>query len=82
MLRPLYANGTIAEEARALHGRLSLPHLPPLPRDLLAAIGLGSDALASTRDILAAYDRTNAMTLIALFKLGDRAVYRSRSIAR
>ena len=43
MLRPLYADGTIAAEAQALHGRLALPRLPPLPPDLLAAIGLGSD---------------------------------------
>ena len=69
MLRPLYADGTIAAEAQALHGRLALPRLPPLPLDLLAAIGLGSDELASIRNILAAYDRTNAMALVALSAL-------------
>jgi hypothetical protein len=28
MLRPLYADGTIRSEARALHTRIALPHLP------------------------------------------------------
>ena len=29
MLRPLYADGTIAAEAQAFHGRLALPRIPP-----------------------------------------------------
>ena len=33
MLRPLYADGTIAAEAEILHGRLSLPPLPQFPPD-------------------------------------------------
>jgi hypothetical protein len=69
MLRPLYADGTIAAEARALHSRLALPHLPSLPHDVLIAIGLGSDEQATIRNILAAYDRTNAMALVALLAL-------------
>jgi hypothetical protein len=69
MLRPLYADGTIAAEAQALHDRLSLPRLPRLPRDLLAAIDLGSNEFASISNILAAYDRTNAMALVALSAL-------------
>ena len=39
MLRPLYADGTIRAEAQALHTRIALPHLPPFPHDLLAAVG-------------------------------------------
>jgi hypothetical protein len=69
MLRPLYADGTVADEAQTLHGRLALPHLPSLPHDLLVAIGLGSDEQATIRNILAAYDRTNAMALVALSAL-------------
>jgi hypothetical protein len=69
VLRPLYADGTIRAEAQALHTRIALPHLPPFPHDLLAAVGLGGDDLASIRNILAAYDRTNAMALIALSAL-------------
>jgi hypothetical protein len=72
MLRPLYADGTISAEAQALHSQLVLPDLPPLPRDLLAAIGLGDDDLASIGNILAAYDRTNAMALVALSALLHR----------
>lgn len=72
MLRPLYANGAIAAEAHALHGQLALPHLPPLPRDLLAAIGLADEDLASIGNILAAYDRTNAMALVALSAVLNR----------
>jgi hypothetical protein len=69
VLGPLYADGTIAAEAQALHSRLSLPNLLPLPHDLLAAIGLSGDELATVRNILAAYDRTNAMALVALSAL-------------
>jgi len=69
MLRPLYTDGTVAEEAQTLHGRLSLPYLPSLPHDLLVATGLGSDGQATIRNILAAYDRTNAMALVALSAL-------------
>jgi hypothetical protein len=72
MLRPLYADGTIAAEAQTLLSGLALPHLPPLPHDLLAAIGLGRDELAAIRNILAAYDRTNAMALVALSALLNR----------
>lgn len=83
MLRPLYIDGTIAAEAQALHGQLALPHLPPLPCDLLAAIGLGGDGLASIGNILAAYDRTNAMALVALsallYRLGKQPAESDRA---
>jgi hypothetical protein len=69
MLRPLYADGTIAAEAHALHDRLSLPRLPPFPPDLLSAIELHGGDVVSIRNILAAYDRTNAMALVALSAL-------------
>jgi hypothetical protein len=69
MLRPLYAGGTIAAEAHVLHDRLSLPRLPPFPPDLLYAIELYDGDVVSIRNILAAYDRTNAMALVALSAL-------------
>ena len=58
MLRPLYADGTIATEAQALHGQLALPQLPPVPAELLAAVDLAGGDIATIRNILAAYDRT------------------------
>ena len=69
MLRPLYADGTIAAEAQTLHNQLSLPHLPMLPGEIFAAIDLGNNERASIREVLAAYDRTNAMALVALSAL-------------
>jgi hypothetical protein len=69
MLRPLYADGTIAAEAQAFHGRLALPRIPPFPPGLLSAIELDDGDVVSIRNILAAYDRTNAMALVALSAL-------------
>jgi hypothetical protein len=69
LLRPLYADGTIAAEARTLHGQLTLPQLPSLPSELLATVDLASGDVATIGNILAAYDRTNAMALIALSAL-------------
>src|ERR1700748_2962675 len=62
-LRPLYADGTLVAEARLLHEQLTLPRLWPFPPELLAAAELANGDIASIRDILAAYDRTNAMAL-------------------
>lgn len=80
-LRPLYADGSIAAEAAALHGDLDLPRLPSFPAEAFAAAGLLKGDISAIRDILAAYDRTNAMALVALSALaasiGGRAA-RSR----
>ena len=72
MLRPLYANGSIAAEAAALHGDLDLPRLPSFPAETFAAAGLLDDDISTIRDILSAYDRTNAMALVALSALLGR----------
>jgi hypothetical protein len=69
MLRPFYADGTIAREAQILCGQLALPQLPPFPPELLPVVELAGGDLDSIRDILAAYDRTNAMALVALSAL-------------
>jgi hypothetical protein len=69
ILRPLYADGTIGAEAQALHDQLALPNLPPFPPDLFSVIELDRNDVVSIRNILAAYDRTNAMALVALSAL-------------
>jgi hypothetical protein len=71
-LRPLYADGTIAGDAAALRGDLALPRLPPFPAETFAAAGLLDDDISTIRDILSAYDRTNAMALVALSALLSR----------
>ena len=69
ILRPLYIDGTIAAEAAALRGDLDLPWLPPFPPEVLAAVGLLDSDISKIGNVLAAYDRTNAMALIALSAL-------------
>jgi hypothetical protein len=69
MLRPLYADGSIAAEAAALHGDLDLPRLPSFPAEAFAAVDLCADDISTIRNVLAAYDRTNAMALVALSAL-------------
>lgn len=71
-LRPLYTDGPLAGEARLLRKRLTLPRPPPFPPELLAAADLADGDIASIRGILAAYDRTNAMALIAFSALLHR----------
>jgi hypothetical protein len=64
--RPLYADGTVRREATALRAGLSLPELPPWPTAALSSAGLQERDIAEIRTVLAAYDRTSAMALIAL----------------
>jgi hypothetical protein len=69
ILGPLYIDGTITAEAAALRGDLDLLRLPPFPPEVLAAAGLLHGDISTIRNVLAAYDRTNAMALIALSAL-------------
>ena len=69
MLRPLYVNGSIAAEAAALRAELDLPPLPPFPAEALVAVDIVGGDVSSIRNILAAYDRTNAMAIVALSAL-------------
>jgi tetratricopeptide (TPR) repeat protein len=62
-LRPLYVDGTIAAEARALHADIDLPPLPVFPPEVFIAAGLREDDVTAIRHILAAYHHTNAMAL-------------------
>jgi len=64
-IRPLYADGTVGREAAALRAGLSLPKLPAWPTAVFRSAGLEDGDIAGIRTVLAAYDRTNAMALIA-----------------
>ncbi len=68
-LRPFYVDGTVRREALALHGELALPPMQAIPMDVFAALGLRPDDMAAIRDVLAAYDHTNAMAMVALSAL-------------
>jgi hypothetical protein len=71
-LRPFYVDGTVRHEAAALHGELALPPMQAIPADVFAALGLRPDDMAAIRDVLAAYDHTNAMAMVALSALRAR----------
>ncbi len=68
-LRPLYADGSVRGEATALRRELALPSMPPVQAEVLAGLGLRRDDLAAIRGVLAAYDHTNAMAVVALSAL-------------
>ena len=71
-LRPLYADGSVISEATALHKELALPPMPSVPAEIFAGLGLRPDELAAIRGILATYDHTNAMAVVALTALHAR----------
>src|SRR5260370_4397417 len=71
-IRPLYVNGTVGREAAALRAALSLPELPPWPTAALMSAGLQDEDIAGIRTVLASYDRTNAMALIAFLAVQFR----------
>lgn len=71
-LRPFYVDGSVRREAIALHGALALPPMPAIPAEVFAGLGLGLDDLAAVRGVLAAYDHTNAMAVVALSALQAR----------
>jgi hypothetical protein len=55
----------VGREAAALRAGLSLPELPAWPTAVFRSAGLEDGDIAGIRTVLAAYDRTNAMALIA-----------------
>lgn len=65
-LRPLYLDGTVAREAATLRDELWLPPVARLTAAELLAYGLDALSMNGVRQVLAAYDRTNAMALVAL----------------
>jgi hypothetical protein len=71
-LRPLYTDGSIVNEAAGLRQELALPATPSIPAEVCAGLGLGLDDLVIIRRVLAAYDHTNAMAVLALTALSAR----------
>ena len=80
-LRPLYADGLVITEATVLHRALALPPVPAVPAEVFAGLGLEPNDLTAIREVLAAYDRTNAMALVALTALRARLDGRAPSDA-
>ena len=71
-LKPIYANGAIAAEANALRDGLQVPTLPGLTAPALSSVGLGKADLKQINVILASYEQSNAMNIIALGALVAR----------
>jgi hypothetical protein len=71
-LRPLYTDGSVTSEAAALHASLALPASPRIPGDVFTTLGLRPDDMTAIRKVLAAYDHTNAMALVAFLALRAR----------
>lgn len=68
-VRPLYVEGVIEAEAERMRERMRLLDLPRVPAEVLAAVGIDSTALAGVKTVLATYDRSNTMNLLALSAL-------------
>jgi hypothetical protein len=65
-VRPVYVDGTIEQKAAALRASIGLTEVPAFPATALSGAGLSKQDLEQIQAILAAYNRTNAMALIAL----------------
>lgn len=65
-LKPLYTNGSIPAEARALRIGLSLPDVAPLTPAALSDAGLSGDDLTTIETILDSYERSNPLNLVAI----------------
>ncbi len=71
-IRPFYLDGTIRREAAGMLAALPLPELPKMPRDVWEAAGLNEPDRTQIRTVLAAYDRSNSMALVAFTTLQVR----------
>lgn len=68
-VRPLYVEGVIEAEAERFRERMRLLDLPRVPSEVLASVGIDVAALAGVKTVLATYDRSNTMNLLALSAL-------------
>lgn len=71
-LRPFYVDGSVRREAMALNEELALPPMHAVSEEVFAGLGLGPDDMIAIRDVLKAYDHTNAMAAVALSALRAR----------
>lgn len=71
-VKPVYVSGGVAMEAQRLKAGLSIPALPDWPNAVLRCAGIDAAGEASIRRILASYNRSNAMNLVALSALVRR----------
>jgi hypothetical protein len=65
-VRPAYVSGAVAGAATGFRAALALPAAEPITAAEKAQAGLDAAARAGIGAVLAAYDRTNAMALVAL----------------
>jgi hypothetical protein len=68
-IRPLYVDGTIGRGAVAFRASLRRPVQVRVPPEVFASFALSVDDVVRIRGVLASYDRTNSMALIALTAL-------------
>lgn len=71
-VKPLYVDGVIRTEARALRRSQRLPACPGFAGSSLRAAGVSEADEAAIRRVIAAYDRSNALNLLALLALLGR----------
>ena len=71
-LKPAYESGAVAAHARALRDGLAIPLLPGLSAAGLRAAGLSGGDLAHIDMIQSAYERSNAMNMVALCAVAAR----------
>ena len=66
VLRPLYESGFINHQAVEFQNQLVFPKLPKFKDEILFASGIDNLAKITIKNILASYNRTNTVNLIAL----------------
>tara|TARA_B100000212_G_scaffold339559_1_gene318262 strand:+ start:663 stop:1523 length:861 start_codon:yes stop_codon:yes gene_type:complete len=66
VLRPAYENGFINQQAQEFQNQLIIPKLPKFKDQILFASGIDNLGKMTINNILASYNRTNTVNLIAL----------------